>query len=106
KWRDSYGIGSDSHRSDSKDRIRLLPPTIQSPAAQESSHSSFMTQVMKLDLRTTACDLRALGSALLLAFVCSAAGQTSMPKLPDEIRLRAQFVAAFGADFNLLKSEF
>jgi hypothetical protein len=50
--------------------------------------------------------IRLLCGALLLVFAGTTAGQKSKPKLPDEVPLRAQFVAAFGNDFNLVKSEF
>jgi hypothetical protein len=61
---------------------------------------------MKRSLSANIFAIRALCIILPLLFVCSATGQKSKPKLPDEALLRAQFVNAFGSDFNLLKSEF
>jgi len=61
---------------------------------------------MKKALNCRDLAIRALCVALALLFVCSANGQTAKRKLPDETRLRAQFAAAFGNDFNLIKSEF
>lgn len=61
---------------------------------------------MKLHLSAGSVASRVLWGALLLAFACSVTAQKSRPKLPDETRLRAQFVNAFGNDFNLVKSEF
>ncbi len=61
---------------------------------------------MKRSLNANAFTICTLCIALQFLFVASANCQKQKPKLSDEARLRVQFVAAFGKDFNLAKSEF